>query len=207
MAHFASYDLNAAWIVMFGLLSWAIAYLYLTREITPKSVADFMSLITAVLPLASLFFSAAMFWILWTSKKAHPYLLTIFGVLVAASLVAIWRGYQDSDVRRALKSKDDSALGFGTVMRRITWGSIGIVLVFAALAGLIFGGWELVQGSSAIGGWAAALGSVVVVAGHYPRDASLRTANPVRRAVLALKGDHSDGSSGYIGKLLAQTPP
>jgi len=206
MAHFASYDLNAAWIVMFGLLSWAIGYLYLTREITPKSVADLMSLITAVLPLASLFFSVVMLWILWTSKKAHPYLLTIFCLLAVASLVAIWDGYRDSDVRKALKSEDESALGFRKIVRRITWGSIGVVLVFAALAGLILGGWELVQGSLAIGGWVAGLGSVVVVAGHYPRSADLQTANPVRRAVLALKGGRSDGSNSYIGKLLAQTP-
>jgi hypothetical protein len=202
VSHFISSELNGAWSVAFGLAAWSLAYWFLTRVITPDCIGDLMTLIAAVLPFFSIFIALAVMIASFVMTPPHNARGAAFGVVTALALVATCVQYRDSDIRKALKKTAERQHPFRSTIALIVWGLIGAILVFASELGLIFGGWQLVQGSNGWGCGSAGTGAVLVFFGWVGGD-DPNTKNPIRRAVLALKGKDQDRSILFIKRLLA----
>jgi hypothetical protein len=202
MSHLILVGLNGPLFVFFGLVAWALAYVYLTYIITPDSIGDLMTLIIAVLPV--LFLGAALLVAIasFTGKHKHPLIGGLFFLIAALAIVALVVKYKmsDSDERSRFWDAWKATAGRDHPVRStiwiMFWGLIGAILVFSSELGLIFGGWQLLHGSRLWGLCAAP--AVVVFIFSIRGDSSTR--NPIRRAVLALKDP--DGSDTLVSRLL-----
>jgi hypothetical protein len=130
MSRFVLSDLNGPWFIVFGLVTWAVAYVYLTRVITPDSIGELMTLIIAVLPVFTFIIALAVTILSLTTKHQHTFQGTVFAVIAAVGLAVTIAQYvcskdQRSEIRGALKK---------TIMRRhplrstiaiISWGLFG----------------------------------------------------------------------------------
>jgi hypothetical protein len=203
MSYFILSGLNGPLYIFLGLLAWALAYVYLTRVITPDSIGDLMTLIVAILPVFSFILALAVTIVAFSAKKQHVAVGTIFALIAAAALAVAVTQYirskdQRSGIRRALQAAANRPHPLRSTIAIISWGLFGAILVFASELGLIFGGWLFLQGSKV---W----GVTWVVPGAVIFALSLRggpqTKNPIRRAVLALKDQNH--SVGFVDRLLA----
>jgi hypothetical protein len=200
MSHFILSALNGAWFVTLGLVAWAGAYLFLTRVITPESIGDLMTLIAAVLPLFSALIALVVAGVSFFVKPRHVTQGTVFTVILVLAGIVVVLQYRDSEIRRALSKAVRRSHPLQETMGLIFWGSAGAILVFASEFGLIFGGWQLLQGSKVWGFGCAGIGAVFVIASWVGGSPS---SNPFRKAILALKDDDADRSVPFIKRLLA----
>jgi hypothetical protein len=205
MSRFVLSDLNGPWFIVFGLAAWAVAYVYLTRVISPDSIGDLMTLIIAVLPVFTFIIALTVTILSLTTRHQHIFQGTVFAFIAALALTVTVVQYvrskdQRSEIRGALKRTAMRHHPLRSTIAIISWGLFGAILVFASELGLVIGGWQFLQGSKIIGlAWAGP--SVVIVLlsihGDYPP-----TKNPIRRAVLALKDDDHDSSVTFVNRLL-----
>jgi len=196
--------LHGPWSVAFGLVAWAVAYVFLTRVITPDSISDLMTLIVAVLPFFSFCFALLIALTSLLLTPRHVAQGIIFLVLIAAPAgVATFFQCRDPEIWDALKKNAKGPKAARSTIPSIGWGLFGAILVFASEFGLIFGGWQFLQGSRTAGIVWAGAGAAFVVLGLVP--GGRKTPNPLRKGVVALQPDVQDRSIGIIHRLLA--PP
>jgi hypothetical protein len=204
VSHFVLSELNGPWFIFFGLAAWAVAYVFLTRVITPDSIGDLMTLIIAVLPVFTFIIALAVTVLSFTAKHQHVAQGTVFAILAALALIVTIVQYmyskgQRSEIRDALQKTIKRPHPLRSTILIITWGLFGAILVFASELGLIFGGWQFLQGSRILGlAWAGS-GVVIVLLGLRGGSG---TRNPIRRAVLALQDHDQDNSVTLINRLL-----
>jgi len=198
VSHFISSELNGVWFVFLGLGVWAWAYIFLTRVITPDSIGNLMTLITAVLPLFSIFIALAVAIVSFAITPRHVTQGIVFAIIAAPAIVVTVVQCQNSEIRKALKGTAVRSRRFWSIIWLICWGSAGAILVFASELGLVFGGWQFIQGSNVWGLVWAGPAAVISIFGTRPDS----TKNPIRKTVLALKGDDTDRSVQFIKKLL-----
>jgi hypothetical protein len=198
VSHFISSELNGAWFVVIGLGVWAWAYVFLTRVITPESIGDLMTLITAVLPLFSIFIALAVAIASFAITPRHVIQGIAFVIIAATAIVVTVIQCQNSEIRKALTGTAARSRHFWSTIWLICWGSIGAILVFGSELGLVFGGWQFIQGSNVWGLVWAGPAAAISILGTRPDS----TNNPIRKTVLALKGDDTDRSVQFIKRLL-----
>lgn len=192
---------NGPWLVALGLLAWAVAYVFLTRVITPDSIGDLMTLIVAVLPPLSALFALVVAWVSFSAKHWHPIQGVLFAIIVLVAGAVTFFQCKGHEIRKALKEAVKRRAS--STIRMICWGSLGAIFVFASELFLIFGGWQFLQGSWLAGtGWVVA-GAFIVAVGLFPGPRN--TINPVRRAIFALK-DHDKSSSVKFTDRLQKGP-
>jgi hypothetical protein len=138
------------------------------------------------------------------AKQQHTAQGIIFAVItIVAFGLAIFRYIdskdQRSEIRGVLKKTFTRRHPLRSTIAIILWGLFGAILVFASELGLIFGGWQFLQGSK-LWGAACAVPGAVIVALSIRGNAD--TWNPIRRAVIALKGDDQDRSVTFFRRLL-----
>lgn len=198
MSHSILSELNGTWFVVIGLVVWAWAYVFLTLIITPGSIGDLMTLIAAVLPVFSIVIAGWVAFVSFFIKPRHVFHGAVFAVIaVVAGVVTVVQS-QNSDIRKALKGVSVRTLQFWSTIWLICWGSLGAILVFASEFGLVFGGWQFIQGSIFWGSIWAGSAAVISILGCRPDS----TKNPIRKCVKALKGDETDRSVKFIKRLL-----
>jgi len=196
--------LHGPWSVGFGLAAWAVAYVFLTRVITPDSIGDLMTLIVAVLPPLSFCFAVLVAIASFLSTPRHIAQGIIF-VLIAilTGMITLFQ-YQDSAIRAALAKTAKGPNPARSTIPTACWGLFGAIIVFASELGLIFGGWQFVQGSRLWGTVWAGTGAFFVALSLLPGGRGTR--NPFRKGVLALQPDDQDRSLKIIQRLLAPPP-
>ena len=204
MSHFVLSELNGPWFIVFGLVAWAVAYVFLTRVITPDSIGDLMTLIIAVLPVFTFIIALVVTILSLTAKHQHVIQGTVFAVIAALALAVTVVQYicskdQRSEIRGALEKTVKRPHPLRSTIAIISWGLFGAILVFASELGLIFGGWQFLQGSKILGLAWAGPGVVIVILGLRGDSG---TKNPIRRAVLALRDDDQDSSVTFVNRLL-----
>jgi len=188
--------LNGAWFVVIGLVVWAWAYVFLTRVITPDSIGDLMTLIAAVLPFFSILIAGGVAGVSFFITPQHWFQGAVFAVIFGAALWVTIVQIRDSEIRKALGKQRVRSLRYWKTIGLICWGSLGAILVFASELGLVFGGWQLIQGPWVWGAVSAGSAAVISILGAVPDT----TKNPIRKCVKALKGDDTapDPSKGPI---------
>jgi len=129
-----------------------------------------------------------------TAKHQHIFQGTVVAVITAVTLAVSIIQYlcskdQRSEIRGALKKTATRRHPLRSTIAIISWGLFGAILVFASELGLVIGGWQFLPGSKILGlAWAGPSVAIVLLGIR----GGLRTKNPVRRAVLALKDDDHD---------------
>jgi hypothetical protein len=204
MSHFILSELNKPLFVFFGLAAWAVAYVYLTYVITPDSIGELMTLIVAALPVLTGIVALIVTFVSFEGKQQHTVQGIIFAIVtIVAFGVAIFRYVdskdQRSEIRGVLKENVTRRHPLRSTIAIILWGLLGAIFVFASELGLIFGGWQFLQGSKLLGASCAVPGAVIVA---LSIRGSADTWNPIRRAVIALQGDDKDRSVTFFRRLL-----
>jgi hypothetical protein len=180
--HFLLFAHHGWGYIALGLVGWAVAYWFLTWVITPQSVSELMYHITAVLPILFGLTAFAAFTSGFFGRPQRDAPTILFLVFAVLGLIVAIRQNQQSEIRKALERAGHRP-GFGYVI----WGLIGAIVFFAIESLLIFGGWESIQGSR-LKGLVCLIGGVLLsIAGLL---GSTHTRNPLRKGILALKGDY-----------------
>ena len=205
MSHFILAELNRPLFIFFGLVAWAAAYAYLTYVITPDSISELLTLIVTVLPVLTGGIALLVTVVSFTAKQQHvgqgivfaAITLLAFGVAVVQYLIS--KDDERSKIRGVLRETVARRHPLRSTIAIILWGLVGAVLVFGSEFGLIFGGWQFLQGYWAWG-TASAVPGALIFAGSVRGTAD--TKNPIRRAVIALKGDNKNRSLSFFRRLL-----
>lgn len=196
--------LHGPWSVAFGLAAWAVAYVFLTRVITPDSIGDLMTLIVAVLPFFSFLFALLVAIASFLSTPRHIAEGIIFALIAILTGVVTLFQCKDSEIRTALGKTANGPNPARSTIPTVCWGLFGAIIVFASELGLILGGWQIVQGSRLGGSIWAGTGAFFVALSLLPGGRETR--NPFRKGVLALQPDAQDRSLKIIQRLLAPPP-
>jgi hypothetical protein len=198
VSHFILSELNGAWFVVIGLAVWAWAYVFLTRVITPDSIGDLMTLIAAVLPFFSILIAGGVAFVSFFIKPRHLFQGTVFAAIFGVAILVTVVQYRHSEIRKALGKLEVRSFRYWSTIGLICWGSLGAIIVFASELGLVFGGWQFIQGPIVWGFVSAGLAAVISILGVVPDS----TKNPIRKCVKALTGDDTDRSVQFIKRLL-----
>ena len=188
--------LHGPWFIFFGLVAWAVAYVFLTRVVTPDSIGELMTLIVTVLPFFSLLFALAVALpsLLSTPRHIAQGIIFIFFALVAGRVTFFQ--CKDQEVRKELAKILTRPTAATTTIPEICWGLFGAMIVFASEFGLIFGGWQFFQGSWLSGVVWAGVGAVIVALSLVSTFGHIK--NPFREGVLALQPDKKDRSGAQV---------
>jgi hypothetical protein len=208
VSHLFLSELNGPLFVGIGLAVWALAYVFLTRVITPGCIGDLMALIAAFLPPASGVIAIVVAVSSFTSNPRHIARGITFVAIFATAALVTFIQLQNSEVRQAMNRAAKRPKSFQSTIRLISWGLAGAILVFVSELSLVFGGWQLIQGSWAWGCASAGIGALIVIV-NFLGSSSVGIfkwnphPNPISKAILALKGDDEDHSIKFIKRLLA----
>jgi hypothetical protein len=169
---------HAGWVIV-GLIAWGCAYWQL-EDVGSEVLGDIVTLILAVIPLGIAAIAIDVAVGRWDSNVLVGAFFLILGIISALYFVAVYFGLtkvgKSSEVQRVIKDY------------KVLWGQSPpktVKLVLQLLAGaistlfcatlLIFGGWELIQGSKIIGFFCGFFGVVLMFFSRYPE----RNGNPL----------------------------
>jgi hypothetical protein len=143
------------------------------EDVGPETLGDVVILILTLIPLG---IGVTAIKVGVTRWNGYGHLLSLLfiisGGVACAYFLAIYFGWtkvgEGSAVRRVLKAHEVLSQPFRRTVGRVTLLLLGIIFTLGCVALLIFGGWQLIQGSIIIG-LGCWLGGLFVVAGlHWP---------------------------------------
>jgi hypothetical protein len=178
--HFLLWQLHVWWLVLLGLVAWTLAYVLLTKVVTPDGIGDLVNLVTGALPILSLIVAVAICYVSFTRTPTHDAVGLFFVVVGIVALIVSIIQIRNSEVRNAMLT---TRIKRWKVVEEICWGCVGAVVLFACEFGMIFGGWQLIQGSSVVGFTSAGIASALAIVGHFVKSAR----NPIYKAIKALE--------------------
>lgn len=180
-----SQSLNHILWVIFGLASWVGTYWQLYK-VKSETFADVVTLVLSVLPLGVAIVSFIVTAARWSGK--HHYEAWIFLVIgVVSGLYFLWLYASDTKVREVLEKRKVVFTGKTRVRdlprgRKVTYSGLktstplrivqilgGAISVLASVTLLIWGGWELIQGSVLIGLILAPVGGGTLLLDRWPK--------------------------------------
>jgi len=143
------------------------------EDVGPETLGDVVILVLTVIPLGIGLVAIQAGVARWNSYRHLLALLFIFlGGAACAYFGAIYFGWtkvgKASSVRRVLKAQGVLSQSVPKTVRRVILLLLGIIFTLACVALLIFGGWQLIQGSTFIGLICWLIGLAAVVFFHWP---------------------------------------
>jgi hypothetical protein len=151
--------------VSLGLLSWGVAYwqLYIVKSETFGNVA---TLVLSVVPLGIAIVSFVVAVARWRSKMDLAVLFLVLGLISAAYFAWLYF-HEGTKVRKVIAERKVFKNRPGRTVVLVIRLLIGAISVFASVALLIGGGWDLIQGSITIGVILVPIGAVVFFLSHF----------------------------------------
>lgn len=163
---------NHLFLVVPGLMAWGLAYWQLD-DLGPETLGDVVILILTVIPLGIGVIAIDVGWARWNGyKHILAVVFILLGAVAIGYFIAIYFGRTKvgnaSAVRRVLKAQDVFSETMPKTVGKVLMLLAGVILTLACVGLLIFGGWQLIQGSWIIGLMCGLGGLALVVLLHYP---------------------------------------